>query len=563
MQSELGRGEIETPVLIVGGGPVGLALANELGWRGIDYLLVDQGDGSVIFPASENVFSRTMEHLRRWGCADRARYESAYPQDRKRNLIFSTSIFGRALVSLAGESNADAKGQNAFSPEGSIFCPKMSFDPILLASARSQPAGTIRHHSRVASFDQGTDHVRALLVDEASGEETWVVARYMVACDGAHGFVRSQLDIAYRGTFGQGYNFAVFFRSPLLDGRLAEHYGEPVVQLHTINVPGKPYLTTVNGRDLWRLSVYVEPGETPDAEELLARVLGSMEGCEILKAQPWTGHRVVAERYREGRVFLAGDAAHLRWPKGGFGANTGIGDAVDIGWKLAAVIEGWGGEGLLDSYETERRPIAVRNVNEASNNRTFDNLILPDARLDEDGQTADAARSRHVSQLYLYRIREYLTDGIQLGYRYRGSPICIADRDLEPPDDHMQYVPSTWAGSRAPHAWLEPGISTLDLLGRGFVLLRFDRGAETASLVRAAAVAGIPLEIIDIDQPGISALYERKLVLVRPDGHVAWRDDSPPENAAALFATVTGHDLEIPCVRCSRTQEQKEESETL
>ena len=562
MKSETGRGAIETPVLIIGGGPVGLALANELGWRGVDYLLADQGDGTVAFPASENVFSRTMEHLRRWGCADRARYQSAYPEDRKRNLIFSTSIFGRALVSLPGDSNADAKGSNAFSPEGPIFCPKMSFDPILLASARSHPAGTIRHHLRMTSFTQSADKVEAQLVDTSTGEEIDVVARYMVACDGAHGLVRQQLDIAYRGTFGQGYNFAVFFRSAQLDDRLVAHYGAPVVQLHTINVPGKPYLTTVNGRDLWRLSIYVAPGETPDPQDLLSNVLGSVEDCDILKAQPWTGHRVVAERYSEGRIFLAGDSAHLRWPKGGFGANTGIGDAVDIGWKLAAVVEGWGGQGLLDSYEAERRPIAVRNVNEASNNRAFDSLILPDPELDGEGDAADAARARQVNQLFLYRIREYLTDGIQLGYRYKGSPICTPDGDLEPPDDHMQYVPSTWAGSRAPHAWLQPGRSVLDLFGRGFVLLRFDRGADTGSLVRAAESAGVPLEIVDLADRDIETLYERKLVLVRPDGHVAWRDDIPPENAAALIARVTGRRT-VPCIHCSEHVNQQQASEAL
>lgn len=552
MNLDSGRGIVETPVLIVGGGPVGLALANELGWRGVDYLLVDQGDGAVVFPASENIFSRTMEHLRRWGCADRVRYGSVYPAGRKRNLFFSTSVFGRALVALEGDSNGEARDRNVHSPEGPIFCPKMSFDPILLEAARAQPAGRVRHGTRMESFTQAPDHVQAVIVDEATGEKTEVVARYMVACDGAHGAIRQQLGISYRGTFGQGYNFAVYFRSAQLDDRLVAHYGAPIVQLHTINVPGKPYLTTVNGSDLWRLSIYVEPGEKPDPHELLERVLGRMEGLDILRAQPWTGHRVVAERYREARIFLAGDAAHLRWPKGGFGANTGIGDAVDIGWKLAAVIDGWGGEGLLASYEAERRPIAVRNVNEASNNRSFDSLILPDERLDEDGAEGELARARLVNQLHLYRIREYLTDGIQLGYRYRASPICLPDHDLEPPDDHMQYVPSTWTGSRAPHAWIEPGKSTLDLFGRGFVLLRFDRGLGAAPLVRAAAAAGVPFELIDIENPDIAALYERKLVLVRPDGHVAWRDDAPPGDARTLLARVTGkHPAPVPCARCS------------
>ncbi len=228
----------------------------------------------------------------------------------------------------------------------------------------------------------------------------------------------------------------------------------------------------VNGVDEWRLSVYLEEGAEPqDPAALVHEAVGAPIGVEILAAQPWSGHRVVAHSYREGRVFLAGDAAHLLWPKGGFGANTGIGDAVDLGWKLAATLQGWGGPSLLDSYEEERRPIAVRNVSEASSNWTSDARIVPDPVLDRDDAEGEQARVEMGRLIRRLRGREFRSIGVQLGYRYAGSPICVPDGAPEPPDEPDDYVPSTWPGCRAPHVWLPDGSSVLDHFGHGFVLV--------------------------------------------------------------------------------------------
>ena len=243
---------------------------------------------------------------------------------------------------------------------------------------------------------------------------------------------------------------------------------------------------------------------------------------------------MVARHYGAGRVFLLGDAAHLRWPKGGFGANTGIGDAVDLGWKISAVLEGWGGSELLGSYEAERRPIAVRNVNEASNNRVLDALIKPEPLLDDDSTEAAARRAEVGNLIHAVRLREFRSQGIQLGYRYRQSPICVDDGTLEPPDDHMVYQPSTWPGCRAPHAWVAEGRSTLDLFGRGFVLVRTDPDVPVSGLLDAAAERSVPLHEVTLETPEICRLYEMPLVLVRPDGHVAWRGAVAPEGSDAL-----------------------------
>lgn len=534
-------------VLIVGAGPVGLAMANELGWRGVDYLLVEQGDGRIVFPAGEGIFCRTMEHLRRWGAADEVRHTPLFPVSRPRNVAFSTGLRGHTLALFEGVSNGDPDPDT---PEGAMICPKFAFDPALRANALKLGGGELRYGTRLVSFSQDEGAVSAVIEDTASGARTTVQAAYLAACDGASSPVRKALGIRMLGDFASGENFAIYFRAPALDEQLSAHYGAPLTQLHTLG-PRRPYLTAVDGRHEWRLSMYVEKGETVDAHAFLVEFLGESTPFEILRAQNWNGHRVVAERFREGRVFLLGDANHLRWPKGGFGANKGIADAVDLGWKLEAALRGWGGDGLLDSYDVERRQIALRYVNEASNNRVFDQMIEPSPELDEDTPAGAAARARLERLIYAYRLREFSTKGVQLGYRYRGSPVCVPDESsLEPPDDHMLYAPSTWPGCRAPHAWLAPGRSSLDLFGRGFVLLRFDASIDVQATVDAFRQWGVPLQVIDIAAPAIAALYEKALVLVRPDGHVAWRGAAaharPHELAAAITGRASGEAVAAP-----------------
>ncbi|WP_370267309.1 FAD-dependent monooxygenase [Nioella sp.] len=532
----------DTSVVIVGGGPVGLSLANELSYRGVDYVLLEQGDGTVTFPAGENFFSRTMEHLRRWGLADDLRHGDAFPPDAPRDMGFCTRLGGKVLALFPGVSNAAAPQSDPHSPEGGFFYPKKAFDPALRHFAESR-GGDLRYRTRLVSFHQHEDGPIRCEIETEDGARQVLRTRWLAACDGGRSSVRKALGLRYVGSFGEGYNFAVYFRCPGLGAVLKGMFGRPMAQVHTLADETRGYLTSVDGRDEWRLSIYAQTIEDKIPAEVVRAVIGDALPFDVLQAQPWSGHRVVADHYRLGNVFLVGDAAHLRWPKGGFGANTGIGDAVDLGWKIAAVLDGWAPEALLDTYETERRPIAIRNTNEAANNRVLDHMITPDPILDEDGPAGNAARAALHERLFALRLREFVTPGIQLGYRYRDSPIIVPDGSLEGPDDHMVYIPTTRPGARAPHVALAEGGSILDAFGQGFTLVVCGIGIDPTAFLRAGRELGIPVHDIRLTEDAARETYETALVLVRPDGHVCWRGNALPQNPHAIWHIVTGRAL--------------------
>jgi 2-polyprenyl-6-methoxyphenol hydroxylase-like FAD-dependent oxidoreductase len=530
------------PVLIAGGGPAGLALAIELGWRGVPCILVEQTDGTVGFPTTNLVNTRTSEHLRRWGLIERVR-SAGFPPDFPRNYIFVTRVFGYELARFEHPATADPESRSPYSPEGRIWCPKLFFDPVLQQHAKSFRSVEVRFNTRLDSFHQDGSGVVAEVFDVANNRRGQIAADYLVACDGGGSTVRRQLGVRMEGNFVEGQNVAILFRSPLL---LSNRHGKAVMyQVSNEKVLGA--VATVDGRELWRVNLRaIRPDQLPslDLAQLIRDSLGSDVPFEILSVQPWDAHRVVAQHYSKGRVFLAGDAAHLLWPAGGFGMNTGVGDSVDLGWKLAAVLQGWAGPHLLDSYETERRPIGIRNVNEAGDMRAdFDAHIPTSVLLEEESEDGKRLREKAREAILRTRAKEFQHDsaGIELGYRYENSPICVSDGTPPPPEDHALYVPTTWPGARAPHAWLRDGRSTLDLFGRGFTLLVLSsKITDTSALTSAAKRVALPLEVITLDEPGVREVYERPLVLVRPDGHVAWRGDSVPANAAEIIEQVRG-----------------------
>ena len=529
------------PVLIAGAGPVGLSLAIELAYRGIRCLVVEHTDGSVDFPTTNLANTRTCEHLRRWGIADQMRFHSGYPTDYPRNYLFVTRLTGYEIARFDHPANGDPNSRSPYSPEGRLWISKPHFDPVLHKHAANQPTVELRYHTALESFQQDAHKVTAKIVDAKRGHEETVEADYLVGCDGGKSNIRRALGIQYQGVFSQGVNVAVLFRSPFL--KLLRH--GPAVMYQIINAQINGTVAAVDGKELWRLNIRNVKQEQIDAlnaPEKLRHALGENIPFELLDVRPWTGHCVVAEKYQEGRVFLAGDAAHLNWPTGGFGMNTGVGDAVDIGWKLAATIKGWGGAHLLESYTTERKPIAMINVNEAAEMRaSYDSQTPFSPKIEEDSEEGRDLREKARAAIIRIRAKEFQYDsaGIELGYRYENSPICVADGTSAPPLDHGLYVPSSWPGARAPHVWLKDGRSTLDLFGKGFVLLAF-ADAVAASFMDAANRVGMPLKIIRLDDEKVRETYERNFVLVRPDGHVAWRGDAIPGHVVGIIEKVRG-----------------------
>jgi 2-polyprenyl-6-methoxyphenol hydroxylase-like FAD-dependent oxidoreductase len=532
----------KVPVLIVGGGPVGLALAGELGWRGIACTLIEQGDGTIVTPKMNEVNIRTMEFCRRWGVAD-AVHSCPFPPDYPLDVAFVTSLSGYELGRMPRPPR-NGQAPEPDSPMRLQVCSQMWFDPILQELARTFAHVSLRYRARLDSFDVSESGVSAEIIDLDGGRRERVEADYLVGCDGANSMVRRALGIGLNGDT-LGHPVHLYFRAP---GLLEACGRKPTTFLVTIDRGGVwSNVRVIDPQSaMWRLMVLDTDGaltpETVDREGYLRRALGRALPVEWLGTSVWTRRSAVAERYSKGRVLLAGDAVHQLSPTGALGMNTGIADAVDLGWKLAAVISGWGGDGLLASYDAERRPVGARNVGMAAefyleHEKFGDGL----AAIEEDSAAGADVRARVGEALVRGIGRMFRTVGLQLGYRYEDSPICVPDGTPPCPDDPEELVPSARPGSRAPHVWIGGDRSMLDLYGRGFVLLRLGAGAPDASAFETAASRqGVPLEIVSVTEPEAVELYERRLVLVRPDGHVAWRADAVPADAAAVVDKVRG-----------------------
>lgn len=535
----------DVEVLVVGAGPVGLALAGDLGWRGIACTLIEKGSGRIDQPRMDMVGIRTMEFCRRWGIVpwvEAAGYNRAYPQDCAWVTDLNGYEFGREVFPAPQDEACPPQ-----SPQKRERCPQNFFDPVLARFAQSTGRVTLAYQTELVALQQQADHVEVTVRELPGGATRVIRARYLVGCDGGASTVRQSLGIEMQGDAVLTYTTNVIFRCAGLE------------QLHT-QKPGYRYifigpegtwatLVAINGRDQWRFSL-VGDGErrTVDEAEMrraIVRAVGREFDFEILSTLPWVRRQLVARQYRQGRVFIAGDAAHLTSPTGGFGMNTGILDAVNLSWKLAGVLQGWGGPHLLDTYEREQQPVAVRNVNEASENlrRMLSPRILrPDpAIFDKHAPNLEAARLEYGRRYTEMMRREWFSIGIHLGYVYEGSGIVVPDGTPPPPNEVARYVPTARPGSRAPHVWLAEGVSTLDYFGRAFVLLRLGSTAPAAdALVQAANNAGLPLQVVALVHAQAEQAYERRLVLVRPDGTVAWRGDALPEDVAGLVDVVRG-----------------------
>ena len=527
---------ITTEVLIVGGGPVGMAIASELRYQGIDCIILEQTDGVVTDPKVSTVGPRSMEFCRRWGISEEIR-NAGWPKDHTLDVAWVTSVGGKEIFRINFPSYAEQSLPD-YTPEPGQVCPQNWFAPKFMDYLGEYPQGNLKLLSRLESFEQTEEGVVAQVTNLESGNTEIIQARYMVACDGARSQIRKQCGVDAQ-TFHETQVFqSVVFDAPELPGQLGSNNA---MVFFLVNPIIQEPLRAVNGKGRYRLILKPrEDGKVRDAEEAIAAAISIDTPVKIISNMPWRLTHRVAETFRDGRIFFVGDSAHTLSPSGGFGMNTGIADAVDLGWKLAATIKGWGGSKLLDTYETERRPIAVRNLEQANANlqRTQKRSIPPAIASDSpEGQEMRQKMAQGMERSGVRR--EFDAPGVHFGFRYE-SPIVIKDDSTSPSDDPFQWTQTSYPGYRAPHVWLESGKSTLDLFGRGFVLMSFKGKQGLESLEAACQQRGVPLTLNVVDRPEIAKLYEKAYVLVRPDGHVAWRSDTLPSNPLAIIDRVRG-----------------------
>jgi len=536
---------INTPVLIVGGGPVGIGMSIELGYRGINSVLIEQGDGSIEHPRTGLVAVRTMEAFRRWGMVDDVR-NCGFPETYNLSMVFCTSLKG---LLLDREKYACMKDSPTpiETPEKKQRCPQMWLQPIMTKAALNNSHGQILFNHRFDNFVQSEHGVKASVTDLLTGNTKSIHSQYLLACDGASSVVRKSVGINMQGRL-LSYSINILIRAKNLVNQHNMGEGERYMFVGPEGMWGN--LTVVDGDEIWRLTVLGSEEkmnlETFDSHYWIERAFGTLDSTdkipfEILSVTPWRRSEMLAEKYIAGRVFLVGDSAHTMSPTGGMGMNTGIQEVIDLGWKLEGALKGWAGPKLLESYDLERRPIAKRNISFSTQNfKAWQDTPNPQTVCD------NSAEGKLTRAIIGKRLRdstrvEWESMGLQIGHRYDNSPICIPDGSPATPDDFSVYIPTTRPGSRAPHAWLKDGKSTLDLFGKNFILLCFDSNLKKGitEMHEAFLEKNMPFEIIQLQEPEIAQLYEYPFVLVRPDGHVAWRGNVI-KNAVNIVDTVRG-----------------------
>lgn len=521
---------LATSVVIAGGGPVGLALAVELGLRNVNCVVLEPRlRPTRLRPRAKTLNTRTLEHVRRWGFAQRLRAAAPLPVSWSQDVSFRTTFLGEEITRFTGVLGL---GDEDVSPERGQQMPQYVLEGVLREIVAELPTVDLRLGWRVSKVGgTGPDAVGVQVCDPA-GALSEIRARYLVGADGARSVVRAEMGAAYQGSTALRPNTGVVFRSAEL-GALDPR--GPAVQTWVLNQQTPGMMGPIDPDGLWWLIAFGVDGTAPDldARRLVRGALGRDLPVEVISIDPWTARMELVDRCRQERVFLIGDAAHLNPPFGGHGLNTGIGDAVDLGWKLAACLDGWGGAGLLDSYATERRPLHRRVIDEAASNMATLAPELLSADLEVTGPVGNSARQRAKARIEETKRAEYFSLDLVLGHRYEQSPI-IPDSPGPLGDWTSQACP----GRRLPHHWVAPGVSTLDLVGPEHAVLTADP-SDAGGLVAAARRTGLPLTVSRLDRAVLEALGAAAIV-VRPDQIVAWCGELTAAEADDIPTRIAG-----------------------
>ncbi|MGH6664440.1 MAG: FAD-dependent monooxygenase [Pseudolabrys sp.] len=529
----------DTEVIVVGAGPVGLTLAIDLGRRGARCILLEQKEAPQFLPKMERCNARTMEIYRRLGIVEKVR-DAGLPRDVPMDVFIVTSLTEKPLLHLPYPSVAQAQAAIAACNDGSMprepyqLISQYTLEPLLKLIAENMPNVDVRYGCEFLSFAQDAGGVR---VRVKSGNKTAEInALYLAGCDGGSSVVRHQLGIKLQGEanlmrFRQALYRCddLFERIPIGKGR---HY-------HVADAQAT-FLIVQDSTRHFTLHSVVERDE--DMKAMFEKTVAMKVEYEMLSVGQWRQNLLLADRYSEGRVFLAGDAVHLMIPTGGLGMNSGVGDAADLSWKLAATLQGWGGPRLLASYEVERRQIGAHNVAASRyasrGRRAWRAAWQPNIREDTPEGAATRANLTRIADVEQRKSNEMI--GAELGYRYAGSPLIWPEAGEAPEPDFMKYLPTIWPGARLPHVWLSGGIALHDRIGDGYTLLRLKSQADAAPLAKAFASYAAPFTVLDVNEDRPRDIYGTDLLLLRPDLHVVWRGNRL-DDPIKLAAIATGH----------------------
>lgn len=564
-----------TQVLIAGAGPVGLTLALELEHHGIQALLVERNATTTKHPKMDITNGRSMELYRRLGIADDLR-QVAVSTERKLAVTWATDLMGWELASFVYPSVEDQgalireRNDGALPLEPHMRVSQIMIEPALrdLITARAERV-TVEYGWALERFQEDSEGVTAQLVS-LDGAKRTVRAQYLAGCDGAGSAVRAQLGIgldeidlrrllvrelgvtrvvrtiardfaAARTRPPDGRFYLVHFTTT--EPELFMRFGRP----WHLQSPDGWSIISQNDSEAFTLHAPLASGtdaEAIDPREFVYEQVGARFEMEVLVANAWQPRLTVSDSFGRGRVWLAGDSTHQVTPTGGYGMNTGVGDAVGLGWALAAQLQGWGTPGLLTAYEQERRAVAFRNRSAAARHSLVRGAIMAAARkaMHSERWLGERTRRRIGREISDLGNLENEALGIELGYRYDSSPAICHEADGRAPRQTMDaYTPSTWPGARPPSLHLDDGTALFDLLfSRGFTLLRFADDVDASRIAEAAEQRGVPLEVVEIRDARARALYERNLVLIRPDQHVAWRGDAPPADPLHVIDRIRG-----------------------